>query len=160
MIKDGKGGLYDTCSKCGKLVKLNKFIFGDLHICVAPDKTKKKTSRGEFPRSITGSPSSGGAVGIPLPAHPNPAVSDKLIHSTTQVPSKEPILVNLMDQEYTVIWYIQVDGKDPREAAENARKIQLDPESTATSFIVGTGIINNISMEGMQTVDLMDDPED
>lgn len=26
-------GLYSTCSKCGKIVKLNKFLFGSLHIC-------------------------------------------------------------------------------------------------------------------------------
>lgn len=26
-------GIYDTCPRCGKLVKLNKFLFGDLHLC-------------------------------------------------------------------------------------------------------------------------------
>lgn len=27
-------GLYAVCPDCGKLVKLNKFIFGSAHICV------------------------------------------------------------------------------------------------------------------------------
>jgi hypothetical protein len=38
MINDGKGGIYDHCAKCGRLVKLNKFIFGDLHICAEEEK--------------------------------------------------------------------------------------------------------------------------
>lgn len=25
--------LYSQCSKCGQMVKLNKFLFGDLHFC-------------------------------------------------------------------------------------------------------------------------------
>lgn len=33
MFNDGKGGIYDRCAKCGKLVKLNKFLLGDLHLC-------------------------------------------------------------------------------------------------------------------------------
>lgn len=36
-INDGAGGLYDHCRICGQLVKLNKFLFGSLHICV-PDR--------------------------------------------------------------------------------------------------------------------------
>lgn len=27
------GGIYALCRDCGKVVKLNKFIFGALHIC-------------------------------------------------------------------------------------------------------------------------------
>lgn len=40
MINDGKGGLYDQCAKCGRLVKLNKFLFGDLHLCAGEDEEK------------------------------------------------------------------------------------------------------------------------
>jgi len=32
MIKAGRG-LYDYCGGCGKLVQLNKFIFGSMHLC-------------------------------------------------------------------------------------------------------------------------------
>jgi len=35
-----------------------------------------------------------------------------------------------------VKWEIDVDTKSPKEAAEEARKIQLDPESIATVFDV------------------------
>jgi hypothetical protein len=37
MFNDGKGGIYDRCAKCGRLVKLNKFLFGDLHLCAGED---------------------------------------------------------------------------------------------------------------------------
>jgi hypothetical protein len=33
MIVAGNG-IYDKCSYCQKLVKLNKFLFGSLHICL------------------------------------------------------------------------------------------------------------------------------
>ena len=33
MIRDGFGGLYEWCRKCGSLVKLNKHVFGSLHVC-------------------------------------------------------------------------------------------------------------------------------
>ena len=32
MIVAGNG-IYDRCADCGKLVKINKFIFGSMHIC-------------------------------------------------------------------------------------------------------------------------------
>lgn len=32
IIKAGNG-LYTKCSDCGKMVKINKFIFGGLHFC-------------------------------------------------------------------------------------------------------------------------------
>lgn len=37
MFNDGKGGIYDRCAKCGRLVKLNKFLFGDLHLCAGEE---------------------------------------------------------------------------------------------------------------------------
>lgn len=37
MFNDGKGGIYDRCAKCGRIVKLNKFLFGDLHICAGEE---------------------------------------------------------------------------------------------------------------------------
>lgn len=39
-------------------------------------------------------------------------------------------------REYTVVWTIQVDAEDPRDAAEQAQRIQLDEESIATVFYV------------------------
>jgi len=44
MINDGRGGLYDTCSKCGRLVKLNKFLFGDLHICAVDEEREPEVN--------------------------------------------------------------------------------------------------------------------
>lgn len=36
--------------------------------------------------------------------------------------------------DYRVKWEIDIDADSPREAAEKAREIQLDPESQATVF--------------------------
>lgn len=33
--------IYEICAACGKLVQLNKFIYGALHVCV--DQTKPPT---------------------------------------------------------------------------------------------------------------------
>jgi hypothetical protein len=38
--------------------------------------------------------------------------------------------------EYRVIWTIDVDAADPREAAEKARAAQVRPDTTATVFQV------------------------
>lgn len=38
--------------------------------------------------------------------------------------------------EYKVTWEIDVYAENPQQAAEIARKYQLDPTSTATSFVV------------------------
>ena len=38
--------------------------------------------------------------------------------------------------EYIVVWEIGVEAKSHREAAELAKQIQLDPDSTATFFVV------------------------
>jgi hypothetical protein len=38
--------------------------------------------------------------------------------------------------DYVVAWTIDVEADDPWAAANEARKIQLDPESTATIFTV------------------------
>jgi hypothetical protein len=37
---------------------------------------------------------------------------------------------------YHVTWVIDVEARSPKGAAQKARKIQLDPESTATVFEV------------------------
>jgi hypothetical protein len=37
---------------------------------------------------------------------------------------------------YRVMWKIDIDAETPREAAERAHKIMLNPESTATVFEV------------------------
>ena len=34
--------IYDTCPICGKLVKLNKFIFGALHICLSDEEVTER----------------------------------------------------------------------------------------------------------------------
>lgn len=38
--------------------------------------------------------------------------------------------------EYEVTWVIQVDAKNPREAAKAAKEIQQDPFTTATNYQV------------------------
>lgn len=38
--------------------------------------------------------------------------------------------------KYLVTWEIDIDADSPKEAAEKARHIQLDPESMATVFEV------------------------
>lgn len=38
--------------------------------------------------------------------------------------------------EYTVTWTIQLDAESPLEAAREAKKWQLDPESIANVFLV------------------------
>ena len=29
--------IFDVCGDCGKIVRLNKFIFGDIHACATPE---------------------------------------------------------------------------------------------------------------------------
>ena len=29
--------IYDVCQKCGELVKINKFLFGSMHLCVSDE---------------------------------------------------------------------------------------------------------------------------
>jgi len=38
--------------------------------------------------------------------------------------------------EYVVTWQVEVEADSHREAAELAKEIQLDPDSTATFFVV------------------------
>ena len=40
--------------------------------------------------------------------------------------------------EYRVTWIIDIDADSPNDAARLARQVQLDPDSTATHFIVQT----------------------
>lgn len=49
---------------------------------------------------------------------------------------------------YLVVWEIDIEANSPHEAARKAREIQLDPQSTATSFDVYKP----------ECVDLADDP--
>lgn len=37
-------------------------------------------------------------------------------------------------KSYRVVWEIDIDANSPKEAAEEARRIQLDPESEAVVF--------------------------
>ncbi|MGB7239523.1 MAG: hypothetical protein WBD41_26540 [Rhodococcus sp. (in: high G+C Gram-positive bacteria)] len=39
-------------------------------------------------------------------------------------------------QEFNVEWRMPIEAESPREAAEMAFRIQRDPESTATAFVV------------------------
>jgi len=41
MIRAGSG-LYEHCADCGRLVKLNKWFFGDLHFCLTDEERKAK----------------------------------------------------------------------------------------------------------------------
>lgn len=37
-------GIYETCEHCNKMVKVNKFLFGGLHVCV-PSEEYARTSQ-------------------------------------------------------------------------------------------------------------------
>lgn len=37
--------MYSTCDKCGTFVKINKFIFGSLHICVSEEKANMNVGK-------------------------------------------------------------------------------------------------------------------
>lgn len=41
-------GIYMVCLWCGKLVKLNKFIFGSLHVCLSEEERKEKLLRSQY----------------------------------------------------------------------------------------------------------------
>jgi hypothetical protein len=34
--------IYDKCPVCGKLVQLNKFFFGSIHVCLTEEEIKEK----------------------------------------------------------------------------------------------------------------------
>jgi len=51
--------------------------------------------------------------------------------------------------EYLVVWKIELDADSPEEAAKEARRIQLDPESYATVFDI-------TKTDEMLTIDLED----
>lgn len=48
---------------------------------------------------------------------------------------------------YRVIWEIDIDADDPREAAEIALEIQRDPNSTATVFTCHDGFGNETCLD-------------
>ena len=37
--------LYERCPDCGKIVQLNKFFFGSMHICLTPEEQKLRTHK-------------------------------------------------------------------------------------------------------------------
>lgn len=59
------------------------------------------------------------------------------------------------DRLYVVCWQMDIHADSAREAAEKARKYQLDPDTTACVFDVYHG-------EEMQTIDLLEEgkPDD
>ena len=34
--------IYERCADCGALVRVNKFLFGALHICLSPEEIEQK----------------------------------------------------------------------------------------------------------------------
>ena len=52
MIKAG-WGLYERCSYCGSIVKLNKFLFGSMHICLTEEEQKRYGARYKKPLQLT-----------------------------------------------------------------------------------------------------------
>lgn len=55
--------------------------------------------------------------------------------------------------EYRVTWVIEVEAESPREAAEEAQRIQRDPDSLATVFVVSE-YNNGGEIQKTQSVDL------
>ena len=37
-----RGKIYIVCSDCGKLVQVNKFLFGSLHVCLSEEELKQR----------------------------------------------------------------------------------------------------------------------
>jgi hypothetical protein len=60
--------------------------------------------------------------------------------------------------EYKVVWEIDIDAIDPREAAEIAREIQLDPDNTATFFEVGLKVAKAPATTVKYMIDLSTPP--
>lgn len=54
---------------------------------------------------------------------------------------------------YFVTWEIEIDADSPREAAEQALKIQRDQDSTAVVF----GVIGFDTEEDKQMIDLLEE---
>ena len=59
----------------------------------------------------------------------------KAPENKTSTPTPSP-LHDGQSHEYKVNWTIDITANSPREAAQEARRIQLDPDSTATVFDV------------------------
>jgi hypothetical protein len=59
-----------------------------------------------------------------------------------------------MGLEFRVIWEIDVDAEGPKEAAQEARAIQLTPGMSATVFDVWAYVVGK-----MRRIDLVDQPD-
>jgi hypothetical protein len=44
-------GIFEKCACCGKLVKVNKFLFGSLHVCLTDEECAKKINDIKQPRA-------------------------------------------------------------------------------------------------------------
>lgn len=61
---------------------------------------------------------------------------------------------------YRVTWVIDVDADHPRDAANQARAIQMDPDSTATVFEVAEEVPNSYgTVHRIHRVDLAEEDE-
>lgn len=71
------------------------------------------------------------------------AAESDIPHANHKCFAREP------DAQYRVVWEIDVWAKSPRDAAEQARVIQLDPASIATYFHVfdGEGEVTSVELE-------------
>lgn len=47
MIVAGSG-IYEKCANCGKLVRLNKPLFGSMHLCLTDEEIKAKYYQRQF----------------------------------------------------------------------------------------------------------------
>jgi hypothetical protein len=52
MIVAGNG-IYDTCSLCKRLIKVNKFIFGSLHYCDSDNELEREKRLSDFYKDNT-----------------------------------------------------------------------------------------------------------
>ena len=43
-------GVYVECRWCGKIVRLNKFLFGSLHFCLTPEERAEVDENSEPPK--------------------------------------------------------------------------------------------------------------
>lgn len=45
--------IYDKCELCGKLVQVNKRVFGDLHFCLSPEERAQRARLMQEPYNMT-----------------------------------------------------------------------------------------------------------
>jgi hypothetical protein len=65
-----------------------------------------------------------------------------------------PVALSAADMQFRVIWEIDIDADEPKDAAQQARAIQLTPGMSATVFDVWAYVTGKI-----HRIDLVEEPD-